>query len=42
MRTLVSGYPTIMGKLAGWLVVKKLDDLFRPYVSPDGWGWPDN
>lgn len=71
MRTLVPGYPSVMGKLAGGRVVKEIDDLFgipakliaariegldvivieapalydrpgNPYVSPDGWDWPDN
>lgn len=71
MRTLVPGYPSVMGKLSGGRVVKELDDLFgvqakliaarvegldvividapqlydrpgNPYVSPDGWDWPDN
>ncbi|KQX40519.1 glycogen synthase [Devosia sp. Root436] len=71
MRTLVPGYPAVMGKLGGGRVVRELDDLFgvpakliaarvegldvividapalydrpgNPYVSPDGWDWPDN
>jgi starch synthase len=71
MRTLVPGYPAVMGKMKGGRVVRELDDLFgfpakliagrvdgldvivincpqlydrpgNPYVSPDGWDWPDN
>lgn len=71
MRTLVPGYPAVMGKLSSGRVVRELDDLFgvpakliaarvegldvividapalydrpgNPYVSPDGWDWPDN
>jgi starch synthase len=71
MRTLVPGYPAVMGKMTGGRVVRELDDLFgapakliagrvdgldvivisasqlydrpgNPYISPDGWDWPDN
>ncbi|KKB10411.1 glycogen synthase GlgA [Devosia chinhatensis] len=71
MRTLVPGYPAVMGKMKGGREVARFEDLFgvpgrliagraegldlivldapalydrpgNPYMSPEGWDWPDN